>query len=236
MDYYPEKATTLLEFETTFWNKATSEYTRREIKDRGFCRPKSLPVTIDVLYGDTLAGAEQAAEEAKANEQARANNDGQARLSAYRKKSNIYTANQTLLKETYAAALKVYDDEFALAYATNMIYLKGMARSKLYTHVVQTLGGYFESSVRQVDCGDAAALLNEIDRFMATDPHGKKANLIISFNAASFEKEGCNDIHKWIHYNEQTFDKLSALGETQSLESRMTVFKKTLPKTFLVNF
>ena len=92
--------------------------------------------------------------------------------------------------------MKAYEDEYKVACITNMTYLKGVARSKLYAHVVRTLGDYFESSITQVGCGDAIALLNEIDKFMATDPQGKKANLIISFNAATFGKEGCSDLQK----------------------------------------
>jgi len=222
MEYFPENNTVLLEFETTFWDKATSEYARREIKDRGFFRPKPLPANIDVPFADTLAGAEILEEEKE--------------RVAYRRKGNIYTANQTLMKETHATTLKAYEDEYRVAFITNMAYLKGIARSKLYAHIVQTLGGYFESSIKQVGCGDATALLNEIDRFMATDPQGKKANLIISFNASTFAKEGCNDIQKWIHYNEQTFNKLNALGEVQSLETRMAVFKKSLPKEIFGQF
>ena len=132
--------------------------------------------------------------------------------------------------------MKAYDDEYKVAFITNLRYLKGIARAKLYAQIVSTLGEHFESSIQQVGCGDAIALLNEIDKFMATDPQGKKANLIISFNASTFEKEGCNDLQKWIHYSNHTFNKLAALGEDQSLETRMAIFKRSLPKDIFGQF
>ena len=232
-DYFPVNAAPRIEFERVYWVKTTAEYSRKEVKDSGIERPKQLPVDIDVLFKDTIGGADRAAEEARLAAEDpvenRRGNASPARHNSYRAKENIYIANQILVKDGHRAQLKIYDDAYDEAYAINMQYLKGIARSNVYTFIIQTLGNYFYSSIGQVNCGDAAALLNEVDRFMATDPQGKKANLIVSFNSASFEKEGCNDIHKWIHFNVQTYNKLVALGETQTEETRMAIFKKTLP-------
>ena len=153
--------------------------------------------------------------------------DNNQERAEFRQKASVYTANQTLLTKTFSSDTKTFDDEYKIAYSKNQAYLKGIARSQLFGRIVNTIGEYFQSAVHQVNCGDATALLNEIDKFMSTDPQGKKANLIISFNASSFEIEGCNDLQKWIHYSNHTFNKLTALGENQSIETIMAIFKRS---------
>jgi len=91
MEYYPDKPTELLAFEVIYWAKTAADYTRKEVKEKGFNKPKPLPLNIDLPYSETLAGGDLAAEEAK-HDQLRSANERPA-TSALRRKANVYNAH-----------------------------------------------------------------------------------------------------------------------------------------------
>ena len=127
----------------------------------------------------------------------------------------------------------VLQADYKLAYKNEygkfMQFLKDEQRRSIYHALKASLGEHYSSAAKVAIFGNAASLLEEVNKFMPTDSEARKATLIAKFWAATFETEGENDIAVWINYISTSVHDLEQLGESISDASKVTRLQTPLP-------